>query len=125
LPSHTRRDCDAAQIVTFIQLVQTRASLRTRRGSVKRYVLQRSTQPLALGFSLFINAAILVLGGSVSSARHDGRRRHQSGIQLLTPVLGPAWRACFLPPRAMFGSELHLDGTLAGQIVMEDSSICG
>jgi len=102
-------------------LVQTRAFKENAEG--KREAIRFATldSTLALGFSLFINAAILVLGAAAF---------HQRGLttvadisqayQLLTPVLGASLASTlFAAALLCSGQNSTLTGTLAGQIVME------
>src|SRR5438034_10044314 len=102
-------------------IVQTRAfgsSTRDRREAV-RYAIFDST--LALGFALFINAAILVLGAAAFHTRGlHNVAEIADAYKLLSPVL------CASLPSTLFGCPLlasgqhsTLTGTLAGQIVME------
>jgi manganese transport protein len=102
-------------------IVQTRAfgsSTRDRREAV-RYAIFDST--LALGFALFINAAILVLG----AAAFHTRGLHNVGeiadaYKLLSPVLGASLASTlFACALLASGQNSTLTGTLAGQIVME------
>src|SRR6266536_4869370 len=102
-------------------IVQTRAfgaSVRDRREAV-RYAVFDST--LALGFALFINAAILVLG---AAAFHTRGLSHVAEIadayKLLSPVLGASLASTlFACALLASGQNSTLTGTLAGQIVME------
>ena len=102
-------------------IVQTRAfgsSSRDRREAV-RYAIFDST--LALGFALFINAAILVLG---SAAFHTRGMHNVAEIadayKLLSPVLGASLASTlFACALLASGQNSTLTGTLAGQIVME------
>src|SRR5713101_2248260 len=102
-------------------IVQTRAfgsSTRDRREAV-RYAIFDST--LALGFALFINAAILVLG---AAAFHTRVLHHVAEIadayKLLSPVLGVSLASTlFACALLASGQNSTLTGTLAGQIVME------
>jgi manganese transport protein len=102
-------------------IVQTRdfgASTRDRREAV-RYAVFDST--LALGFALFINAAILVLG---AAAFHTRGLNHVAEIadayKLLSPVLGVSLASTiFACALLASGQNSTLTGTLAGQIVME------
>src|SRR6201984_3666915 len=101
-------------------IVQTRAfgsSTRDRREAV-RYAIFDST--LALGFALFINAAILVLGAAAFHTRGlHNVAEIADAYKLLSPVLGVSFAstlfACALLPS---GQNSTLTGTLAGQIVM-------
>jgi manganese transport protein len=102
-------------------IVQTRAfgaSLRDRREAV-RYAIFDST--LALGFALFINAAILVLGAAAFHTRglHDVAEIADA-YKLLSPVLGASLASTlFACALLASGQNSTLTGTLAGQIVME------
>jgi manganese transport protein len=102
-------------------IVQTRAfslNLEGKREAV-RFATLDST--LALGFSLFINAAILVLG---AAAFHGHGMNDVADIsqayKLLTPVLGASLASVlFAAALLCSGQNSTLTGTLAGQIVME------
>ena len=102
-------------------IVQTRAfglTPRDRREAI-RYAILDST--LALGFALFINAAILVLG---AAAFHTRGLNHVAEIadayKLLSPVLGVSLASTlFACALLASGQNSTLTGTLAGQIVME------
>jgi manganese transport protein len=102
-------------------IVQTRAY--EKQAESKREAVRFATidSTLALGFSLFINAAILVLGAAAF---------HQHGMtaiadigqayQLLTPALGASLASTlFAAALLCSGQNSTLTGTLAGQIVME------
>src|ERR1700681_3939204 len=102
-------------------LVQTRAFQENARG--KREAIRFATldSTLALGFSLFINAAILVLGAAAFHVRgmNDVADISQA-YQLLTPVLGVSFASVlFAAALLCSGQNSTLTGTLAGQIVME------
>lgn len=102
-------------------IVQTRAfgaSVRDRREAL-HYAIFDST--VALGFALFINAAILVLG---AAAFHTHGLHNVAEIadayQLLSPVLGVSLASTiFAVALLASGQNSTLTGTLAGQIVME------
>src|SRR5213082_1556517 len=102
-------------------IVQTRAfgaSVRDRREAL-RYAVFDST--LALGFALFINAAILVLGAAAFHTRglHDVAEIADA-YKLLSPVLGASLASTlFACALLASGQNSTLTGTLAGQIVME------
>jgi manganese transport protein len=102
-------------------IVQTRAfgaSVRDRREAI-RYAIFDST--VALGFALFINAAILVLGAAAFHARglHDVAEIADA-YKLLSPVLGASLASTvFACALLASGQNSTLTGTLAGQIVME------
>ena len=102
-------------------IVQTRAfgaSVRDRREAL-RYAVFDST--VALGFALFVNAAILVLG---AAAFHTHGLHNVAEIsdayKLLSPVLGVSLASTvFACALLASGQNSTLTGTLAGQIVME------
>ncbi len=102
-------------------LVQTRAFAENRQG--KREAIRFATldSTLALGFSLFINAAILVLGAAAFHQRGMTTVADISqAYQLLTPVLGASFASTlFAAALLCSGQNSTLTGTLAGQIVME------
>src|SRR5579864_3567847 len=102
-------------------LVQTRAFKESPRG--KREAIRFATldSTLALGFSLFINAAILVLGAAAFHQRGMTTVADISqAYQLLTPVLGASLASTlFAAALLCSGQNSTLTGTLAGQIVME------
>jgi manganese transport protein len=102
-------------------IVQTRAfgaSERDRREAL-RYAVFDST--LALGFALFVNAAILVLGAAAFHTRGlHNVAEIADAYKLLTPVLGvSAASTLFACALLASGQNSTLTGTLAGQIVME------
>ena len=102
-------------------IVQTRAfgaSVRDRKEAL-RYAVFDST--LALGFALFINAAILALGAAAFHTRglHDVAEIADA-YKLLSPVLGASLASTlFAFALLASGQNSTLTGTLAGQIVME------
>ena len=102
-------------------LVQTRAFTEDSRG--KREAIRFATldSTLALGFALFINAAILVLGAAAFHQRGMTTVADISqAYQLLTPVLGTSLASTlFAAALLCSGQNSTLTGTLAGQIVME------
>ncbi len=102
-------------------IVQTRAfgsSTRDRREAV-HYAIFDST--LALGFALFINAAILVLGAAAFHTRGlHNVAEIADAYRLLSPVLGASLASTlFACALLASGQNSTLTGTLAGQIVME------
>src|SRR4030081_2522868 len=102
-------------------IVQTRAfgsSTRDRREAV-RYAIFDST--LALGFALFINAAILVLGAAAFHTRGlHNVAEIADAYKLLSPLLGASLASTlFACALLASGQNSTLTGTLAGQIVME------
>src|SRR5437899_887102 len=102
-------------------IVQTRdfgSSTRDRREAV-RYAIFDST--LALGFALFINAAILVLGAAAFHTRGLVEVAEiADAYKLLSPVLGVSFASTlFACALLASGQNSTLRGTLAGQMVME------
>src|SRR5882757_9577001 len=102
-------------------IVQTRnfgTSVRDRREAV-RYAVFDST--VALGFALFINAAILVLGAAAFHTRGlHNVAEIADAYKLLSPVLGASLASTlFACALLASGQNSTLTGTLAGQIVME------
>src|SRR5216683_3189828 len=102
-------------------IVQTRAfgaSVRDRREAM-RYAIFDST--LALGFALFVNAAILVLGAAAFHTRGlHNVAEIADAYKLLSPVLGASLASTlFACALLASGQNSTLTGTLAGQIVME------
>jgi manganese transport protein len=102
-------------------IVQTRAfgtSWSDRREAI-RYAVFDST--VALGFALFINAAILVLGAAAFHARGlHNVAEIADAYKLLSPVLGVSLASTlFACALLASGQNSTLTGTLAGQIVME------
>jgi manganese transport protein len=102
-------------------IVQTRAFATDASG--KREAIRYATfdSTLALGFALFVNAAILVLGAAAFHTRglHDVAEIADA-YKLLTPVLGASLASTlFACALLASGQNSTLTGTLAGQIVME------
>lgn len=102
-------------------IVQTRAfgvSAREKREAM-HYAIFDST--VALGFALFINAAILVLGAAAFHTRGlNNVAEIADAYKLLSPVLGASLASTlFACALLASGQNSTLTGTLAGQIVME------
>jgi manganese transport protein len=102
-------------------IVQTRAfgvSVGDRREAL-RYAVFDST--LALGFALFVNAAILILGAAAFHTRGlHNVAEISDAYKLLSPVLGVSLASTvFACALLASGQNSTLTGTLAGQIVME------
>lgn len=102
-------------------IVQTRAyaaHYESKREAI-RFALADSC--LALGFSFFINAAILVLGAAVFHSRGMSQVADISeAYKLLSPVLGASSASVlFAVALLASGQNSTLTGTLAGQICME------
>lgn len=102
-------------------IVQTRAfgTEPKQKREALRFAVFDST--LALGFALFINAAILVLGAAAFHSRGMNEVADISeAYKLLTPVLGASMASVlFACALLASGQNSTLTGTLAGQIVME------
>src|SRR5690348_7165856 len=102
-------------------IVQTRAFGTDRKGKREalRYAIFDST--VALGFALFINAAILVLGAAAFHTRGlSSVAEIGDAYRLLSPVLGASLASTvFAFALLASGQNSTLTGTLAGQIVME------
>ena len=102
-------------------LVQTRSyalDAAGKREAIRFGILDSS---LALGFSFFINAAILVLGAAVFHTRGmHNVAEIGSAYKLLSPVLGASLASTlFAVALLASGQNSTLTGTLAGQVVME------
>jgi manganese transport protein len=102
-------------------IVQTRAfgfEKESKREAVRFALLDSS---LALGFSFFINAAILILGAAAFHSRGMTTIADiGQAYKLLTPVLGASLASVlFAAALLCSGQNSTLTGTLAGQIVME------
>ena len=102
-------------------IVQTRAYVLDAPGKREAVRFATLDSTLALGFSLFINAAILVLG---AAAFHFHGMTNVADIsqayRLLTPALGASFASVlFAAALLCSGQNSTLTGTLAGQIVME------
>src|SRR5436309_5220279 len=102
-------------------IVQTRA-FGTDAGG-KREAIRYATfdSTLALGFALFINAALLVLGAAAFHTRGlHNVAEIADAYKLLSPVLGASLASTlFACALLASGQNSTLTGTLAGQIVME------
>src|ERR1700720_2588072 len=102
-------------------IVQTRAfgQLKSEKKQAVRYAIFDST--FALGFALFVNAAILVLGAAAFHTRGlHNVAEIADAYKLLSPVLGASLASTlFACALLASGQNSTLTGTLAGQIVME------
>jgi manganese transport protein len=102
-------------------IVQTRAFgvSGSEKREAMRYAIFDST--VALGFALFINAAILVLGAAAFHTRGlHNVAEIADAYKLLSPVLGASFASTvFACALLASGQNSTLTGTLAGQIVME------
>jgi manganese transport protein len=102
-------------------LVQTRSYALDRAGKREAIRFGILDSSLALGFSFFINAAILVLGAAVFHTRGMHNVAEISdAYKLLSPVLGATFASTlFAVALLASGQNSTLTGTLAGQVVME------
>ncbi len=102
-------------------IVQTRASGEDDAG--RRDALRHATidSNIALGFALFINAAILILAAAAfHRSGHSDIAEIGDAYKLLTPVLGAgAASVVFAVALLASGQNSTVTGTLAGQIVAE------
>ena len=102
-------------------IVQTRAfgpGAREKKEALRVAVIDST---LALGFALFINAAILALGAAAFHTRGlNNVAEIADAYKLLSPVLGVSLASTlFALALLASGQNSTLTGTLAGQIVME------
>ena len=102
-------------------IVQTRAfgeDEKGRRDAIRFSVIDST---VALGFALFINAAILTLGAAAFHTRGLSEVADiAEAYKLLSPVLGASLASTlFALALLASGQNSTLTGTLAGQIVME------
>ncbi len=75
---------------------------------------------VALNGAMFVNAAILVLAGTVFFRAHQNVSEIQQAYQLLAPMMGTILAAkLFGAALLASGQSSTLTGTMAGQIVME------
>ncbi|HMD31104.1 MAG TPA: Nramp family divalent metal transporter, partial [Candidatus Acidoferrales bacterium] len=102
-------------------LVQTRSYRQDSAGKREAIRFGILDSSIALGFSFFINAAILVLAAAAFHS-HGLSQVAEIGdaYKLLTPVLGAGMASTlFAVALLASGQNSTLTGTLAGQIVME------
>lgn len=100
-------------------IVQTRAFERTKLGILEAIRSNTLDTVVALAFAFLVNAALLILAGTVLEGRialvHDlGNVYH-----FLSPLLGGAAATAFAVALLAAGQSSTITGTLAGQIVME------
>ena len=102
-------------------LVQTRSFALDAAGKREAIRFGMLDSSLALGFSFFINAAILVLGAAVFHSRGMHQVAEISeAYKLLSPLLGAGLASTvFAVALLASGQNSTLTGTLAGQVVME------
>ncbi len=100
-------------------LVQTRKIKRDDAGIRKALRLNFADSAIALNLAFFVNAAILVLAGTVFfHSGHTEVARIEEAHQLL-PQLGSLAPILFAIALIAAGQSSTITGTLAGQIVME------
>jgi manganese transport protein len=102
-------------------VVQTRKYEQTPAGKAEAIKFSTIDSTLALGSSLFINAAILVVAAAAFHSRgHYAVAEIQDAYKLLSPTLGvPLASGIFAIALLCSGQNSTITGTLAGQIVME------
>jgi manganese transport protein len=101
-------------------LVQTRQFDQTPDGKRQACKFNLIDSAIALNGAFFINAAILILAGSVFFARGEIVTEIQQAHQLLSPLLGTTMAGIlFAVALLASGQSSTVTGTLAGQIVME------
>jgi manganese transport protein len=102
-------------------VVQTRKYEQTAIGKAEAIKFATIDSTLALGTSLFINAAILIVAAATFHSRgHQNVAEIQDAYRLLSPMLGvPLASGIFAIALLCSGQNSTLTGTLAGQIVME------
>ena len=102
-------------------LVQTR-KIGTDEKSIKKAIgLNILDSTIALNIAFFVNAAILILAGTVfyTTGNHNVESI-QDAHKLLAPLLGSKWAAIlFAVALVAAGQSSTITGTLAGQIIME------
>lgn len=102
-------------------LVQTR-KINRNHGSLSRALrLNNIDSAIALNIAFLVNAAILILAGSVFfTTGHQDVASLQDAHKLLAPLLGSKWAPIlFAVALIAAGQSSTITGTLAGQIIME------
>ncbi len=100
-------------------IVQTRAHDRSKPGIAEAIRYNTLDTVLALGAAFFVNAAILVLAGTVFHTGGKAVEELGDAHALLKPLLGGAAATAFAVALLASGQSSTITGTLAGQIVME------
>jgi manganese transport protein len=102
-------------------IVQTRKYEQSEQGKAEAIKFSTIDSTLALGTSLFINAAILIVAAATFHARgRYGVAEIQDAYKLLSPTLGvPLASGIFAIALLCSGQNSTITGTMAGQIVME------
>lgn len=101
-------------------LVQTREIEQTEQGKRQACKYNLIDSAIALNGAFFINAAILILAGTVFFSQGIEVNEIQDAHKLLTPLLGTTLASlAFAIALLASGQSSTVTGTLAGQIVME------
>ena len=102
-------------------LVQTRKIGRDEPSIRKAIRMNTWDSTIALNLAFFVNAAILILAGSVFFAHgNPSVATLEDAHQLLSPLLGSKWASVlFAVALIAAGQSSTITGTMAGQVVME------
>ena len=101
-------------------LVQSRKIDRTDFGIRQAIKFNRIDTTIALNLAFFVNAAILVLAGTLFfGTEHAGTKEIQDAHELLPSFLGKTAPILFAVALIAAGQSSTVTGTLAGQIIME------
>ena len=101
-------------------LVQSRKIDRTDFGIKQAIKFNRIDTTIALNLAFFVNAAILVLAGTLFfGTEYAGTKEIQDAHELLPSFLGGAAPILFAVALIAAGQSSTVTGTLAGQIIME------
>jgi manganese transport protein len=101
-------------------LVQSRDVDSSREGKRQACRMNVIDSAVALNCAFFVNAAILVLAGTVFyTSGNRGVESIEDAHRLLAPLLGQAAPVIFAIALLCSGQSSTITGTLAGQIVME------
>ncbi|MFN0082344.1 MAG: Nramp family divalent metal transporter [Ferruginibacter sp.] len=101
-------------------LVQSRKIDRTDFGIKQAIKFNRIDTTIALNLAFFVNAAILVLAGTLFfGTEYAGTKEIQDAHELLPTFLGKAAPILFAVALIAAGQSSTITGTLAGQIIME------
>ena len=101
-------------------LVQSRKIDRTDFGIKQAIKFNRIDTTIALNLAFFVNAAILVLAGTLFfGTDYAGTKEIQDAHELLPSFLGKSAPILFAVALIAAGQSSTITGTLAGQIIME------
>lgn len=101
-------------------LVQSRKIDRTDFGIKQAIRFNRIDTTIALNLAFFVNAAILVLAGTLFfGTEYAGTKEIQDAHELLPSFLGKSAPILFAVALIAAGQSSTVTGTLAGQIIME------